>query len=115
MEKSAQERMRKKKSARYGLPVPTVAAVFGVAVGSEPGQKRANAAVRQSDTGIGSSAIEIDRVAVRGQRVATRKHNVLDIAMTLVVRLGGLSAKPAVHPVTRGESALLIVQYDCQQ
>jgi hypothetical protein len=58
-----------------------------MAVGIEPAQEGAYATVCQSNTGIGSPVIEIDRVTVSGHCVATRKDNVLDIAMTLILRL----------------------------
>jgi hypothetical protein len=73
------------------LLVTPVATVFRVAVAIEPAQKGANAAARQGNTGIGSSVIEIDRVAVGGHRVATRKDDILDIAMTLILRLCGFT------------------------
>jgi len=42
--------------------VTPVATVFGVPVGIEPTQKRADAAVRQSNTRISRTVVEIDRI-----------------------------------------------------
>ena len=82
-----------------GSFVSPVAAVFRMAVGVQPGQERANAAVRQSNAGIGRAVIEIDRVPICCHRVAARKYHVLDISLTFVLRFGrkhpGVSADQA--------------------
>ena len=61
--------------------------LLGMAVCVQPGQKAANAAARQRDARIGGAVVKIDGVSIGCHRVAARKHNVLHIAMTLVVRL----------------------------
>src|ERR1700722_570175 len=88
-------------ATRRGSFVAAVVTVFRVAVGVEPVQKRADAAVRQSDTGVSGAVVEIDRVAVRRDGVATREHDVLNISKTLGV---GLRSK---HPGISSDQAFV--------
>jgi hypothetical protein len=63
--------------------VTPVATVFGVSVGIEPTQKKADAAVRQSYTGISRTVVEIDRIPVCPDGVAAGKYYVLDVSVKL--------------------------------
>ena len=63
--------------------------VLGMAMGVEPGQEAADAAVRQGDAGVCGTVIEIDGVAVWGDGIATGKHNVLNISTAFVLGLRG--------------------------
>src|SRR5258707_1490333 len=74
-------------SDREGLFVTPIATVFRMTVGVQPAQQTANAALRQSNTGIVSAAIEIDTVPIRRDGIAAGKYDVLDISVTLVFRL----------------------------
>jgi len=67
-----------------------------MAVGIEPAQKSANAAVGQSDTGISGAIIEIDRVPVSSSGIAAGKYDILDVAVTLILGLG--RKHPGVYP-----------------
>ena len=66
-----------------------VVGVFGMAMGVEPGQEAADAAVRQGDAGVCGTVIEIDGVAVCGNGIATGKHDVLNISTAFVLGLRG--------------------------
>lgn len=67
--------------------------MFGVAIGVQPGQKTPNTAVRQRDARIGGTIVEIDGVPIRGQRIAARKHHVLDVAMAFIFTLQAQTSK----------------------
>jgi len=66
--------------------VTTVAAVFRMAVGVQPAQQRANAAVCQRNTRIGSAVVEIDCVPIFRHRIAARKYDVLNISLPFILR-----------------------------
>src|SRR5205809_577675 len=57
-----------------------------MAIGVQPGQEITNTAVRQRYTRIGGAVVEVDGVPIRCQRIAARKHHVLDVAMTFIFR-----------------------------
>src|SRR5260370_40869761 len=65
--------------------VSAVVAVLGMSIGIEPTQKRADAAVRQSNTRIGSAVIEIDGVPVCCDGVAAGEYDILHVSVTFVV------------------------------
>lgn len=71
------------------LTLTTVVSLFGMAICVEPGQETADAAVGQGDARICGTVIEIDRVAVCSNGIATGKYDVLNISPALVVRFGG--------------------------
>ena len=46
------------------VALPAVVGMFGMAVDREPSEKRANATVRQGNTGIGRAVVEVNGVTV---------------------------------------------------
>ena len=68
------------------LAKPSIVRLFRMAIRVQPGQEIANAAVRQRNARIGGAVVEIDGVAIRCQRIAARKHDVLHVAMTFIFR-----------------------------
>jgi hypothetical protein len=71
------------------MPLPAVVSLFGMAIRIQPGQKAPNAAARQRNARIRGAIVEIDSVSVRGHRIATREHDVLNISVAFVVSFGG--------------------------
>src|SRR5271166_3388431 len=96
---SRQINSSKSASALNGLlmPLAPLARVRGMAVGVQPRQKAANAAVGQRDAGIRGAIIQIDGVAIGGNRVAAGKHHVLNIAVAFV--LGLRSKHPGISAI----------------
>src|SRR5690242_2368254 len=74
------------KTSRLILPLPTIVRLVGMAICVQPRQETVDAAVRQRYARIGGSVVQIDGVTIACDRVATRKHNVLDISTTFVLR-----------------------------
>src|SRR2546423_10289226 len=68
------------------LALPAVVRMFGMAIRFQPGQQIANTAVRQRNARIGGAVVEVDGVPIRCQRIAARKHPVLNVAMTFIFR-----------------------------
>jgi len=60
---------------------------FAASIGIKPIQQGANAAAGQSNRAVGSPVVDINGVAIRVHRVSAGEHNVVDIAMNLVLRL----------------------------
>jgi hypothetical protein len=70
------------------MVLPAVVSMLGVAIRVQPHQNRANAATRERNARISGTVVEIDGVAIGSNRIAARKHNVLNISMTFVFRFG---------------------------
>src|SRR2546430_15204201 len=69
------------------MSLPSLMGLLGVAIFIEPRQKVSNASVRQRDTGVRSTVVEVDGVPVFPNCIAARKHDVLYISISLVLRL----------------------------
>src|SRR5260370_35063970 len=57
-----------------------------MAIRVQPRQQTANTTVSQRNARISGTVVEIDGVPIRSQRIAARKHHVLDVAMTFIFR-----------------------------
>src|SRR6266403_446506 len=93
-----------------GLFVTPVVTVFRVAVGIEPAQKRADAAMRQCDTRISGTVVEIDRVPVCCDGVAAGEYDILDVSVTFVIRFRG------EHPrISAGQALFRLLKVEQRQ
>ncbi len=74
-----------------------VAEMFRMAVGFEPCEQCADAAMRERDARIRSAIIKIDRVSIGRDCVSTWKHNVLHVSLAFVFRFGRKHPRIAAH------------------
>src|ERR1700730_15569288 len=61
---------------------------FAASVRIQPLEERANTGPGEGDRTIRSSVIHVDGVAVGVDRISARKHDIVDVAVALVVRFG---------------------------
>jgi membrane-associated phospholipid phosphatase len=57
-------------------------------VGIQPIEQRANASSSQGNRAVSSSVVNVEAVAIGVHRVPAGKHNIIDVAVALVVGLG---------------------------